>query len=258
MRRIATGVTACQQLLDEAIAWGADAILVHHGYFWRGEAEPVVGMKRRRLAALLNNDVSLLAYHLPLDGHPQLGNNATLGELMGIPCARHQALPGATVGSIAELDEAVPARQLVASLEQALGRDALYIGDPDVRGLHHCVFEVLDNSIDEHLAGYCSLIRISIHVDGSISIDSITTQIATIQDTNLQILQYEEGMLDWIPDVGGISKKLSKAKYDDLQKVPVAGTLRISSKWRVSTIVFLLPPIPPTRLPPTRSMSTWT
>ncbi|MDG2410461.1 MAG: Nif3-like dinuclear metal center hexameric protein, partial [Halioglobus sp.] len=80
--RLVTGVTACQDLIDEATAWGADALLVHHGYFWRSEAPEVVGMKKRRLTALLQHDMSLLAYHLPLDAHPRMGNNACLGRLM--------------------------------------------------------------------------------------------------------------------------------------------------------------------------------
>jgi dinuclear metal center YbgI/SA1388 family protein len=84
VRRIATAVTASQQALDEAIAWGADAILVHHGYFWRNENAAITGIKKRRIAQLLRNDVSLLAYHLPLDAHPELGNNAQLGKLLGL------------------------------------------------------------------------------------------------------------------------------------------------------------------------------
>lgn len=84
VRRIATAVTASQQALDEAIAWGADAILVHHGYFWRNEDAAITGIKKRRIAQLLRNDVSLLAYHLPLDAHPELGNNAQLGKLLGL------------------------------------------------------------------------------------------------------------------------------------------------------------------------------
>src|SRR4030067_2906681 len=84
VRRIATGVTASQQVLDAAIAWGADAILVHHGYFWRNEDAAITGIKKRRIAQLLRNDVSLLAYHLPLDAHPELGNNAPLGKLLGL------------------------------------------------------------------------------------------------------------------------------------------------------------------------------
>src|SRR4030065_793410 len=84
VQRIATGVTASQQVLDEAIAWGADAILVHHGYFWRNEDATIVGIKKRRIAQLLRNDVSLLAYHLPLDAHSELGNNTQLGKLLGL------------------------------------------------------------------------------------------------------------------------------------------------------------------------------
>ncbi len=131
VRRLATGVTASQALLDEAIAWGADAILVHHGYFWRGEPEPVVGMKRRRLGTLLANDVSLLAYHLPLDAHPELGNNARLGHLLGIgvsaPLSPEDPAP---IGNIGSLGQAVTARALCASLEELTGRTPLHIGDP--------------------------------------------------------------------------------------------------------------------------------
>ncbi|MBU0623112.1 MAG: Nif3-like dinuclear metal center hexameric protein [Gammaproteobacteria bacterium] len=83
VRRIATGVTASQAVLEAATAWGADAILVHHGYFWRNEDAAITGIKKRRVAHLLKHDVSLLAYHLPLDAHPDLGNNAQLGERLG-------------------------------------------------------------------------------------------------------------------------------------------------------------------------------
>lgn len=82
--RIATGVTASQNVLDAAIVWGADAILVHHGYFWRNEDAVIAGVKKSRIAQLLRNDVSLLAYHLPLDAHSELGNNAQLGKLLGL------------------------------------------------------------------------------------------------------------------------------------------------------------------------------
>ena len=84
VRRIATGVTASQSVLDAALEWGADAILVHHGYFWRNEDATITGIKKQRIARLLHNDVSLLAYHLPLDAHPELGNNAQLGKLLGL------------------------------------------------------------------------------------------------------------------------------------------------------------------------------
>jgi dinuclear metal center YbgI/SA1388 family protein len=84
VRRIATGVTASQAVLDAATAWGADAILVHHGYFWRSEDAAIVGVKKRRIAHLLTQDISLLAYHLPLDAHPQWGNNVQLAKRLGL------------------------------------------------------------------------------------------------------------------------------------------------------------------------------
>lgn len=81
---IVSGVTASQALIDAAIDDGADAILVHHGYFWKGEDPCITGMKRNRLARLLEAKVSLLAYHLPLDAHAEYGNNAQLAEVLGI------------------------------------------------------------------------------------------------------------------------------------------------------------------------------
>ncbi|TYL48055.1 Nif3-like dinuclear metal center hexameric protein [Marinomonas sp. IMCC 4694] len=84
INRVVTGVTACQALIDAAIEYRADAIVVHHGYFWKNEDPRVVGMKYRRLAALIKNDINLYGYHLPLDAHPTLGNNAGLGDALGL------------------------------------------------------------------------------------------------------------------------------------------------------------------------------
>lgn len=132
VKRLATGVTASQALLEAAIEWGADAVLVHHGYFWKGEQAPVVGMKRRRLAALLCNDVSLLAYHLPLDAHPELGNNACLGRLLGIE-ESEPLFPGRddNVGSVATLESPRPVGEILARLRELSGREPLHIGDAD-------------------------------------------------------------------------------------------------------------------------------
>ncbi|QFU74961.1 Nif3-like dinuclear metal center hexameric protein [Halioglobus maricola] len=130
--RIATGVTANQALLDAAIEWGADAILVHHGYFWKGESAPVVGMKRRRLGALLKADVSLLAYHLPLDAHPELGNNACLGQLLGIEGLDPldpQDRQG--VGNIGSLPEPVSAARFCSQVAALTGQKPLLIGEDD-------------------------------------------------------------------------------------------------------------------------------
>ncbi|WP_368765083.1 Nif3-like dinuclear metal center hexameric protein, partial [Klebsiella pneumoniae] len=74
VHKIVTGVTACQALLDEAVRLQADAVIVHHGYFWKNESPVIRGMKRRRLKTLLANDINLYGWHLPLDAHPELGN----------------------------------------------------------------------------------------------------------------------------------------------------------------------------------------
>lgn len=84
IRRIASAVSASQQVLEMATAWGADAILVHHGYFWRNEDAALTGIKKRRIAHLIRHDLSLLAYHLPLDAHAELGNNAQLAQRLNL------------------------------------------------------------------------------------------------------------------------------------------------------------------------------
>ncbi len=85
--RITTAVTASKAAIDAAVEWGADALLVHHGYFWRNEDAAIVGIKKNRIAKLLRHEVSLLAYHLPLDAHESLGNNAQLRERLGLQTA---------------------------------------------------------------------------------------------------------------------------------------------------------------------------
>ena len=81
--KIVTGVTASRALIERAIESKADLILVHHGYFWPGEDPCIVGMKKKRFELLIKNDITLLAYHLPLDAHPVLGNNAQLALKLG-------------------------------------------------------------------------------------------------------------------------------------------------------------------------------
>ena len=122
------GVTASQALIDAAIERQADAILVHHGYFWKGEDPCVTGMKRRRLHALLAADISLLAYHLPLDAHPQLGNNAQLARLLG--CTVQGSFGyrgGAGLALYGELSGPLTASQLGRTIAVALQRDPLHI-----------------------------------------------------------------------------------------------------------------------------------
>ena len=121
VRRIATGVTASQRVLDAAIAWGADAILVHHGYFWRSEETVITGIRKRRFAQLLCNDVSLLAYHLPLDAHPELGNNAQLGHVLGWQADQRFGEQDLGFAGPAAFDSAAA---LAGHVERVLGRRA--------------------------------------------------------------------------------------------------------------------------------------
>lgn len=128
VRLVVSGVTACQSLIDEAIALDADAILVHHGYFWKGESPCITGMKKSRLKALLAHDLSLLAYHLPLDAHPELGNNAQLAARLGLPLTG-PLFPDnpRQVGNIAELAEPLTGDELAERLCQVLGQQPLWV-----------------------------------------------------------------------------------------------------------------------------------
>jgi len=123
IRKIMTGVTACQALIDEAVAWGADMLLVHHGYFWKGESEVITGIKYQRLKTLLAHDINLVAYHLPLDAHPELGNNAQLADKLGfvIETSMEPSNPFA-IGNIGSLEEALDLSLFSQHLEKVLQR----------------------------------------------------------------------------------------------------------------------------------------
>lgn len=128
IQRLVTGVTACQALLDAAVERQADAILVHHGYFWNGEDQRVVGIKQQRLSTLLHANINLLAYHLPLDGHDELGNNARLGALFGfIPEGRFGPPDAPELGWHGLVPQPCSATQLAEQLANKLGRPPLVI-----------------------------------------------------------------------------------------------------------------------------------
>jgi dinuclear metal center YbgI/SA1388 family protein len=126
IKKVVTGVTASQKLLDAAVAINADAVLVHHGYFWKGEASEITGMKKRRLQTLLKHDISLLAYHLPLDVHPQLGNNAQLGALLKLENIRPLlSVEPKGVVMLGELTTPQTAADVAARIGQLLDRQPL-------------------------------------------------------------------------------------------------------------------------------------
>ncbi|MDI3383175.1 Nif3-like dinuclear metal center hexameric protein [Xenophilus aerolatus] len=133
VRKIVSGVTASRALIEAAIRAEADAIFVHHGLFWRGQDGRVTGWMRQRLGLLLGDDVNLFAYHLPLDAHPELGNNAQLGLQLGLV-----AEPGVEgrfgeqslgfIGGRADGGAFASAGALAAHVEQALGRPVTLVG----------------------------------------------------------------------------------------------------------------------------------
>jgi len=127
VHRIATGVTASQRLIEAATEWGADAILVHHGFFWRNEDAAIVGIKKRRIARLLKHDTSLLAYHLPLDAHVELGNNAQLGRQLGF--VEQGRFGEQNIACYGELIQAKTLDELTSQIEDELRRKPLVIGE---------------------------------------------------------------------------------------------------------------------------------
>jgi len=124
---LVTGVTASLALLEAALEEGADAVLVHHGLFWKGDDMRVTGPKKRRLELLLRNDINLYAYHLPLDAHPELGNNAQLAAQLGFSITGRFAEQ--EIGFFGELGQPMPADELAVHVSQRLGRRALLVGD---------------------------------------------------------------------------------------------------------------------------------
>ena len=129
VRKLVSGVTASRALIDAAIEAGADAIFVHHGLFWRGQDGRVVGWMKQRLQRLLAHDVNLFAYHLPLDAHPDLGNNAQLGHRLGLRTTAHFGEQNlGFLGVRSDGERFADAGVLAWQLEAVLGRPVLCVG----------------------------------------------------------------------------------------------------------------------------------
>lgn len=165
VNKLVTGVTACQALLDQAVANNADAVLVHHGYFWRGEDAAIVGMKRRRVATLLKHDISLLGYHLPLDAHPQLGNNAQLAAVLGLQFRAGLQAHTPSIGSIGELSKAFGGADFAHHIATRLGREPLHIAGESrkIKTIAWCtgaaqdyIQQAIDSGADAYLTGEVS------------------------------------------------------------------------------------------------------
>ena len=167
--KLISGVTASQALIDIAVEKSADAILVHHGYFWKGEDASVTGIKKTRIKSLLENDISLFAYHLPLDAHPEFGNNAQLAKLFDLEV--DEALEkhaGHDLGLVCHLQngEKKKASQLAETFSNLLQRDVQILGPQDklissiglCTGAAQSMFEqvIRNHQVDAFLSGEVS------------------------------------------------------------------------------------------------------
>lgn len=126
--KVITGVTASQALIDAAVEQQADAILVHHGYFWKNESPAITGIKYNRIKTLIKNDINLYAYHLPLDIHPELGNNVELAKLLGITVRRGlEPWDKASVALVGKFEDEISTAELTARIETQLDRAPLVV-----------------------------------------------------------------------------------------------------------------------------------
>lgn len=165
VRRIVSGVTASQALVDAAVAADADAVLVHHGYFWKGENPCVVGMKQRRLKTLLAYDISLIAYHLPLDLHAEVGNNVQLGRQLGLTLEGplEPGNPRSLVLLGAPAEPTAPA-DFARHVGAVLGREPLVVeGERPIRRIAWCtggaqgyIDQAIAAGVDAYLTGEVS------------------------------------------------------------------------------------------------------
>jgi len=163
VRRIVAGVTASQSLVDTAIARGADTLLVHHGWFWRGEDGRITGFRKARLQALLKHDINLFGYHLPLDGHAEFGNNAQLAKRMG--WAVEGRFGEQDIGWYGRTAEPTTLVELTRKISVELRREPLLIGDEKrpVQRIAWCsggaqsLFEqAIDRGVDAYVTGEIS------------------------------------------------------------------------------------------------------
>jgi dinuclear metal center YbgI/SA1388 family protein len=166
VHRLVTGVSACRELFVRARELAADAVLVHHGLFWRGTPYPLVGVQHGRVAELIRGDVALVAYHLPLDRHREVGNNALAARRLGLgelaPFGLHQ---GVNIGWRGALPAAIAAADLAARCAELYGQPPLLLGDAarPVRrvgiisgGAQREFLQAIDGGLDAYVTGEAS------------------------------------------------------------------------------------------------------
>lgn len=176
IKKIVTGVTASMNLLQAAQKASADAILVHHGYFWRGETLQITGIKKQRIAFLLQHHINLFAYHLPLDMHPELGNNVMLAKQLGIAVDAW-----ADMLALAELKKPQSLESFVELVEVKLNRKSVVIGDlsKPIKRIALCtgaaqgyIEQAVAANVDVYLSGEIS--EQTVHVSRETSVSYIS------------------------------------------------------------------------------------
>lgn len=166
VNKIVTGVTASQALIERAIDEKADVLLVHHGFFWNGEDPRIVGLKFKRIKRLIEHGINLVVYHLPLDAHPELGNNAQLAKLLGIEVTGGLEVGNPhSVGNVGRLAEPVEAQVFCAKVSQVLQREPLLVaaGSHPIETIGWCtgaaqgyIEEAANLGVDAYLSGEIS------------------------------------------------------------------------------------------------------
>ena len=141
VRKILAAVTASQDAIDAAIRENADLLLVHHGYFWKGEAYPITGMRGNRIRKLIQHNISLIAYHLPLDAHTTLGNNAAIADLIGLKnIVALDATEKYPIGNIGDLESAITPEQFKAQLDSVFEFGVIHLAcdKPKIQKVGFC------------------------------------------------------------------------------------------------------------------------
>lgn len=170
VQHIVTGVTASQALLEAAVERGADTVLVHHGWFWKNEDERIRGMKKKRLAFALEHDLNLIAYHLPLDAHPIVGNNTQLALELGLKQDLDEDKLPVGIGpngliQTGYLEIPLPLEKVAKNIYQTLQRDPLVVGNPQqliqkvawcTGGAQGFMQDAIDAGVDLYISGEAS------------------------------------------------------------------------------------------------------
>lgn len=166
IKRICTAVTASDDVISRAVEQHADALLVHHGYFWKGEDSVITGIKRQRIAKLLKYNINLFAYHLPLDCHPELGNNACIAQLLSLESIEmHKVNNTTNLLWSGKLPAPMSTKQFSDFLEKKLGRPPLHIpgNDKEINAIAWCTGAAQDFiedawklGVDAYLSGEIS------------------------------------------------------------------------------------------------------